>query len=200
MAGFEQVERAPQSVAIRGMPHHGKCVVLAEQEFVEASSEVLGLGHAPCVASGSDSGHHRRVERPGLAGADDQRACPGNVLGSDDTKEPNEIGAGHGPHQPAQECVDHCASRWWATSRSMRSTTWSTSSLSVSMTTASEAGRRGATARFVSTRSLSSTSVRMASWSTFSPRRSYWAALRRTFSSRLAVRKNLWSASGNTTV
>src|SRR5207245_11679382 len=129
----------------------------------QAASEVFRLRHAPRVSSWKKRRHHRWVECRGMVWTDDHRPVSWHILHAYDTEEADEKRPGHRAHQPAHECVCQPSRRPCSTWLTMRSTTWSRSRLSVSMTTASGAGRKGAMVRSVSTRSLASTSRRIAS-------------------------------------
>src|SRR5579864_7922422 len=154
------------------MPDHRKGVIAGEQPSRDRLFEVLGLGHAPGVRPGHECRHEWRIERSRMIGADDERAFSRHVLRTAHLEYSCEVDVHERTHQPAQERV-HLQAPRARTRSTMSSTTWSTSSLSVLMTIASPAGRSGATCLSVSTRSRTSTSLRIASASTRSPLRSY---------------------------
>src|ERR1700694_2893061 len=150
------------------MAHDGERMVAAVDERDERVPEKFVLRDAPRVASRNERRHQRRVEGRRMVGTYQQSTGAWNVLEPYHAEEAGQVDVDQGASQRTHKCVDHVVR--YATCLRISSTTCSTSRLSVSIKTASDAGRSGATARSVSTRSRSATSLRMASSSTRSPR------------------------------
>src|SRR5258708_20134478 len=155
------------------MPHHRECVIPPEQRLDDTALEILRFGHTPAVNTRCEGRHDRWVKGSRMTWADEDRPGSRHVLNAHHAKESDQVSAGHRAHEPAQGDVDHLAGRRTRMCRRMLSTTSSTVRSSVSMTTASGAGRRGATARSVSTLSRASPSPPIAPPSTTPPRPSH---------------------------
>src|SRR5438309_4310365 len=199
LPGPQDLGGPPEGCPVGCVTHDRKCVIAAEEPVHEPVVEVLLFAHAPAVDAGQEGRQQRWIDCRGVVSADQQGAAAGHVLDTVHLQETaGQVGPGDEAHQPAHEPVRHRELR--RTVATIWSTTSSSGTPSVSITTASGAGFRGATERSESARSRSPTSCVMEAWSAGSPRRWNWAARRRTRSSRLAVRKNFQSASGKTTV